>query len=476
MNALVKKEIRLLLPNFTVAGALTTANLFLPQKTEDLGLGALQLLLPFFFCPIMAVMLSLSSFGGEMSSGTFSLLLAQPVSRQKIWDTKVSLLALAMSILGLLWCGFAILRLRMIHHPFSILDLVSGVSVFGLAVFSGGLWAVLLLRQVAAAFWFTVLVPGLLLVILAALLDGVPDEFGAGTAVIVLGLYSLAGFFFARRLFLRAQDVQWSGGNIAMPEMRGLARFQVGSAARRVWRPRAALLLKELQLHQAQFLIAAALAVLHLGVVATRKLAHFPRNSDTEFILQGFWILWLVLPLLVGCAAVAEERKLGMHDGQLCLPVRRRTQFVVKLLVALGLSVVFGVVMPLLFEGARILPEAYSQLSIPPGWESHASTAQIVFLGCVGWFYGALPLLTLTGMAVLIGGIAFYASTVMRNLLQTLAPAVAGIAVAWFLIAVANIPWPWQQTLVLLWRGPLAYFIALPVTAATVLWLAYRNF
>jgi hypothetical protein len=476
MNALVKKEVRLLLPSFAIAGSLTAANLFLPSKTDELGFSALQLLLPFFFCPVMAVMLALASFGSEISAGTFSLLLAQPVPRQKIWETKVSLLAVAMFLLGLLWCGFAVLRLKMIHHPLGSLEMISAVAVFGLAAFSGGLWAVLLLRQVAAAFWFTILVPGALLVLLAALAGDGPDEYGQLAAVIVLGLYSLAGFFFARRLFLRAQDVQWSGGTVAMPELRGRERGKTEVATRRGWRPWAALLLKELQFHQAQFLIAGALLVLHLGTIATRKLGQFRRNSDIEFVLESVWMLWLVLPLLVGCAAVAEERRLGTHEGQLCLPAGRRVQFTVKLLVVLGLSLCFGAILPVLLEGTRILPAAHA-VSIPRlGTGFEMTTGQFFFLNCLGTLYAVLPWLTLAGMAILIGGVAFYASTLMRNTLQTLAPAVTGIAVAWFLIMVAWIPWPWQYTFEFLWSGPLAYFIALPLVAATLLWLAYGNY
>ena len=48
----------------------------------------------------------------------------------------------------------------MLGRDLNLLDLFTGVGTFGLVVFSGGLWTVLLLRQVAAAFWFTVLVPG----------------------------------------------------------------------------------------------------------------------------------------------------------------------------------------------------------------------------------------------------------------------------------------------------------------------------
>jgi len=474
MSPLVKKEIRLLLPSFVICCAMALPNFFFRFNPD----GSLQnwwwFLLAFVFCGAMAVMLALNSFGVEISSGTFSNLLAQPVSRQKIWDTKILVLAVSLLIVGIFWGACGIVRLMMLGRDLNLLDLFTGVGTFGLVVFSGGLWTVLLLRQVAAAFWFTVLVPGFILVMLMGLFASHSDEFGDGMVASVLGLYSLAGFFFARWLFFRAQDWQWSGGAIVLPKMRGLARLKSSADARRAGCPRVALWWKEMQLQQSQFVIAFALVVLHLGVLATRKLGHFGKNSITEFILEGFWTLWLVMPLLVGCTAVAEERKLGTHEGQLCLPVKRRTQFATKLFVALGLSVVLGAVMPLLMEGTRILPETHFDWGgLDPGWQSQISTAQFFFWNCLGVINGWLPLLTLASIAVLIGGISFYASTLARNTLQTLAPAVAGILLAWFLILIGTNPR--QFDFDFLWHGPLPYFIVLPIMAVTLLALAYGN-
>ena len=44
----------------------------------------------------MAVFIALNSFGAEISSGTFSMLLSQPVSRDRIWRTKTLVLAAAL--------------------------------------------------------------------------------------------------------------------------------------------------------------------------------------------------------------------------------------------------------------------------------------------------------------------------------------------------------------------------------------------
>ena len=477
MNPLVKKEIRLLLPSFAICCALAVANLFINFDSNGSVVGWWWYMLAFAFCGGAAVMMALNSFGAEISSGTFSHLLAQPISRQKIWETKIVVLAVSLAVVGMVWGGFGTARFVMLDRQLDWVAMITVIGIFGLVIFSGGLWTVLLLRQVAAAFWFTVLVPGVFLALVAACFGDQEDLFVKGMVVSVLGVYSLAGFFFARWLFFRAQDVQWSGCAIVMPEFCARAKSETG--LRRIWRPRLALFFKELQLHQAQFLIAGVLLVLHLGVRVTRAVGNFNRNSTTEFILESFWLLWLVMPLLVGCAAVAEERKLGTHEGQLCLPAKRRTQFALKLLVALGLTLVFGTLMPLLLEGGSILPGIHFNVSLPHGWEERATTTAQVFFwwNCLGAINGLLPLLTLAGIAVLIGGISFYVSSLERNTLQTLAPALAGIALAWFLILVATIPWQYEPYApAFLWRGPLVYLIALPVMALTLLALAWRNY
>jgi hypothetical protein len=479
MNPLVKKEIRLLLPTFLIGVALTFSILFLPDIGSATGFRAILIGLPFLLCPAMAVMMALGSFGAEVSHGTFSGLLAQPVPRTRIWQVKVRLLAAALFIGGVLWCGLFYLRFapfRDPQNPQNYREVLVCAWMFLLVVFSGGLWTVLLLRQVAAAFWFTVLVPGAILVLTISLAKNLSDAALEGVLVAVFLVYSLAGIGFARWLFFRAQDLQWSGGTIALPEMRGLARFKSFAGARRMWRPRAALWRKEIQLHQSQFVIAFVLLVLHLGVIVTRHWGHYSSNSTTELVLDGFWMLWLVMPLLVGCAAVAEERKLGTHEGQICLPVKRRTQFAVKLLVALGLSVALGVFMPLLLEGSKILPENQIHANLPHGWEAQATTAQIIFWNGLEAFNQFLPLLSLAGIAVLIGGISYYASTLSRNTLQTLAPAVAGVVLAWFLILVTMMPSQLTFELDSLWRGALPYFIVLPAMVLALLALAYSNF
>lgn len=477
MNAFIKKEIRVLLPSFGCACVLALANLFVVDRSDSY-FDAILGFASFVGCPALAIFIALNSFGVEVSSGTFSSLLSQPVSRRKIWETKIALLAVALVAVALLWLGsFFVTMSRFATNAGDNdwRDTLSAVTVFGLVIFSGGLWTVLLLRQAAAAFWFMLLVPGVLLTILAVFFIGSDGNFFEGMIDTVLGLYSLAGLGFARWLFLRAQDVQWSGGNIVMPEMRGRARLKVSASVRR-WNPRAALWRKEFQLHQSQFVIAAALLAMHLGVRAVLKFCDLHESPDLEFVLQNIWGLWLVMPLLVGCAAVAEERKLGTLEGQLCLPVKRRTQFAIKLLVALGLSALFGVAVPWLIEGARILPDVhfsfFSPQVMPP--LSDLSATQMFLLNGLLMLERLLPLLSLTAIALSIGLLSFYTSSLARNTLQTLAPAAFSILPAFFLLFALSTPEPFG--LGNLWQGPLPYFVAVPLLLLGLLLLAFKNF
>jgi hypothetical protein len=186
------------------------------------------------------------------------------------------------------------------------------------------------------------------------------------------------------------------------------------------------------------------------------------------------------MPMLVGAAAVAEERKLGTLAGQLCLPVKRRTQFAVKFFVAFLLFVFLGAVLPLLLEGTRILPNVHFDFSglragmfQQIGAGQMLSKGQVLYWNGLDIFNGILPLLTLIGMAAGIGAISFYASTLARNTLQALAPAVLGIIIFAFLLF--NASWPEFIFHYPVWHGPLIYFIGVPVFVVVLVALSFWN-
>ena len=482
MNALVRKEVRLLLPSFILGLLLTLSIWLVPgEPAPSVGFRAIVVMLMFIASPAMLVTMTLGSFGRELSAGTFSFLLAQPVSRPRVWWTKALLLAAAVLLLWAAWWLSLSHNMNFLAHAQEDRrDAFLMAALFVVAAYSGGLWTTLLFRQVAPAFWFTLLTPAALtMAVIAALHKRAEavDPALAPTLIVVFSLYGVAGFLFARWLFLGAQDAHWTGGDIALPEVRGLTGWFGRRGERRQRRPGAALWAKELQLHQSQFVLAGVLALLHLVVLATRKFGgDFKESPALEFLLQQFWVLWLAMPLLVGCAAVADERKLGTLEGQLCLPARRRTQFRLKFTSVLLLSLLMGFVVPLLFEGARILPE----FSEPSGNDSsnYAITTPggtIISIGnIVTACRAVLPFIILAGIASSIGLVSLYASSLARNTMQALAPAILGILVAWFLIIAASAPreifrYP-------LWNGGLIYLIGAPVMLAVLVGLMHRNF
>ena len=477
MNALIRKEVRLLLPSFAAALLLSLGVWLMPTRSELVSeWRTFVTVFPFLLCPAMVVMMALDSFGREISGSTLSHLLAQPIPRATIWRTKVLLLAGALLVVLTVWAvsfqlhfqdKLAVPELGELKDWFLLTP-----ALFALVAFTGGLWTVLLLRQVTAAFWSTLIAPAAILLLVMNVTEQHPALFRV-TLIPALILYSAAGFFFARRLFLRAQDLQPGGGEIALPRWRAWNWRFASAGEKRRWRPRAALWRKELQLHQSQFVLAGVLLLLHLGVLATRPLVNETGSPALHFVLHAFWVLWLFMALLIGCAAVAEERKLGTLEGQLCLPATRRWQFLLKFLSALLLSVAFGAVVPVLLEGKRILPNFDHQfeefaVNYANGYYHPIERELAEFLRVT------LPFLTLAGIATLIGTMAFYASTLARNTLQSLAPAVLGllaVLLAWK--AAANTD---ELFGVALWRGPLAHLLGVPVFAMVFAALMYWNF
>jgi hypothetical protein len=112
-----------------------------------------------------------------------------------------------------------------------------------------------------------------------------------------------------------------------------------------------ALLVKELRLHQGTLLICVGLVLLHLAAEAVAE--YFPSWELKEYSLRGFWMVWMVVPLVVGCASFAEERRAQTLQIAHCLPIRLIIQFCIKLLVVFGLGIFLGAVMPWLLEQLR---------------------------------------------------------------------------------------------------------------------------
>jgi hypothetical protein len=450
MNALVKKEIRLLLPSWIAAVLLAIVQAI--TRPYDFYVASLL----FFGLTIMA----LTTIGREASLNTFSSLLAQPVERIRIWQVKLSVLAGAFLSVFVVWLaafGIAFLNSNVdVSDRENSYNLFITICLIATATFTGGLWTTLLLRQLAGAFWLTLLVPATLSGFSGIFLAN-SDSSSLVIAVlsVVIGIYSIAGFLFARWLFFRAQDVGWSGGVIALPEWKFFTARAENAVSTRNRKPVFALIKKELQLHQASLLGAAGLLVLHCGVLVLRAAHHFEKDSVGEALTSIFWILWLVMAPVIGSMAVAEERRLGVMEGQLCLPVSRRIQFVSKACLTLFLGIFLGGVMPMLLENLGVGLSAHN----PIFKESDMFWFEFGIVAFAAWL-------------VLV---SFFASTMSKSFLQAI-----GLGVATFICCTILVPVFTGGRMLLLdtMNAPsfLPLLIAVPTIIVALLWLAYLNF
>ena len=244
-------------------------------------------------------------------------------------------------------------------------------------------------------------------------------------------------------MFLRAQDTQWTGGEISFPSRRKISAQTAASFSSQPRHWLSALVRKEFQLHQATILIAVLVLALHLASVFIRKIHPHFTNTAYKDVLELIWMVWLLMPMLIGCAAVAEERRLGVIESQLCLPVSRRAQLSVKFSVALVLSLFLGGVMPFVIEKAR----DYNH-----------------------WIFA---------VAAAIFFISFYASTLARTTLQAIGLAIA-VAAAIYLYEVSTAIGIFKlghdYTNAQFGVELLKLYLGLPILLLTFGWLAFRNF
>jgi len=467
MNALVKKEVRLLLPAWGMVAILSTLSLSYIDSPMNAYIA-------FVGMSILAV----TSFGREIASGTFSNLLAQPTDRRVIWWTKTGVLVTALAaIAGELWLGRGLILLKSASDEAWLWSLSIPVAI------ASGYWAVLLLRQVVAALWLAILMPTTLYLGVLTVGDRYAvSETGRANALLVsLTLYSVAGFWWSWRLYRKAQDAQWTGGTIA-----GGWLLSADSRVSRIrlcrrYRPFWALLKKEIRLQHITLLGIVGLLILHLGTVLLRWLSRGAAGDswkDLEFVLAYFGFLWLIVPFFAAGAGMAEEYKLGTRDGLLCLPASGKRQFAVKLICA---TVIGGLLTALLFWSVeeigfvagvrRGVVRAIMESLFPAG----VSLGQGNFMDRLELSSDNFDVSSLAKLSAIFTGIstlALFAASLSRNVLQTL---LLGAVLA--LASCASFTWVVDSHKDgALGPGPLVVCFAIPLLFATFLHLAYRNF
>ncbi len=467
MNALVRKELRVIAPAWGVAVLAMAAG---PTGFTAFSIDARALCLMTFW--LAMTLLGLSSFGREFSSGSFSGLLAQPIARERLWRVKSRWVGLAsISLFGLslfLWTNLSDIR-----NADADWGMFLASTTVGLALLTGGLWTTLLFRQFTAALWITLLIPGALALAVAQLTEWLtawrepamqdatpnPQSIIPLAVTVILILYSIAGYWWARRLFLRAQDVGWAAAEKPLVGVGCWFKANVGPVGEPRLRPLRALAIKELQLHSLSLFFAVGVLVLHLAAIGVRKFGE--QSGGWREAASVIWGLWFILPLIAGAEAVASERQLGTMEGQLCLPARRRTQFALKLCFVLVVGVILGGVMPVFLEnlavrcgaGTDALGKFHMTYSF---WLPHGGAILPL------WF----------GVAAGLTLIACYASSLTRTTLQAMGGVFVGVMVIWATIGLGSRGGVKSY----LWQLSLLHVIGGPSLAVVLIGLSYWNF
>ncbi len=345
------------------------------------------------------MMLGVSSFGREIGFKTFPFMLALPVDRSRVWWTKIGVLVICTAVTFGVRCIVVGIIVAGSNSPFRRMGSPEALGLMALYVTvltTSCVWMTLLLRQMAAAFWLAYLIP---IIIGIAISGDWRAVLGGNHGIGLLRRDSVFSWRNGSSSIL--QDTGWSGAGLSF----GRTQTVLEASLTRKYIPWRALFRKELKLQEFTLAGIAALFVLHLGAIALRSAgAHF-LGETTLLALDGFGMVWIVVPFVAGSQSVAEERQYGTLDALLCLPISRRAQFGIKLVFVLILG---GLVSASLLCAAEAFSDA-------------------IGAGAGGIVGDAFEFFHLVTGFLVLSLFGFYASTMTRSVAQSLAAAVVGV-------------------------------------------------
>ena len=480
MSPYLRKELRLVVPTCLLILAVIGLVMLAPRHPHQgvsFGLVGLPMLI---VCPCLVILMTIGMFDREISPDMIGQFLSQPISRKRIWGIKTTLLSFLIGSLWLCWWPVVRHHFSVNHNPSELGELRTQSLLVAFTLLSGGLWAILVTRSVAAAFWTVVVLPSSAFILRDLFLEGRvkhPEYIVNG----MLALYAVGGFILAFRLFLRLNQTSSHQEVIAVvyPTKNWLqfpSRVQ-RSRQHAAW---LALIWKEAQSLQGFLGFVLWNGLVHLACVALRSKVHFEQSPNAAMLLTYCWVGWLILPVMIGAQLIAEERRLGVWQAQLCLPVRRSRQLLVKALVAISLTLILSVALPLIIEQNNLFVEgrfdAAAVLRERGDYVKQGSLGQAVVI--LAEIVQALPFhpqpaLWLSLISMVLLSVSVYASSLTRSLLHALTlGTTAFIGLLTLFLWMTSQP---ELAVPLVLRRPLAAVLVLPVLWIAVLWLTARN-
>lgn len=299
-----------------------------------------------------AVTLGAQAIGHEYSHRTLTMLLTQPVSRQRILLVKLGVLAaLLAALVGVAAIGLSFFRLDSRY----IAGVIGMPLALGLFVAP---WLTMAARSALAGTVFPVALVGIARI--TAMWLGVRffgytrgvDAFVVTFMWWTIGGLCAVGALMTWRTFLRLQVIDGPAGPLGVR-----ARPHAAIAAEGLTKRSATWLLVKKELHLQQLPL-----VFGLLYVAIYVLAFTWVRGDFRFA-DAFTALTVLhaglLAVLIGALASAEERQMGTIEWQMLLPMAAWRQWAVKAGTAIGLALVLGVALPLLL--VSLLPPEQPQ-------------------------------------------------------------------------------------------------------------------
>lgn len=364
------KEIRALLPAWVVCMAAVGAFALLREPgfhaAPNAAFAAAAGLL---VCALGSVALGALSIGHEYTQRTLTLLLSQPSSRGRLLLMKLGVLT--PMILALCAIAFGTLFNPGERHPgfnrywgenWSIATVLVLPALCGLFVAP---WLTMLCRSPLAGVVFTIVVPiwiGALGEALAVATYGfspesmlAPERFKLTVIwTAALGVCAVAAVS-SWRMFARLEAIEGHDSHLYLPRwLRGpTIAVAPDFADARHRHPIWLLAKKELRLQQMSFAVS-GLYVLGCGML------WWLRHASPGFSGLPFGALTIVhsvlMAVVIGSLASAEERQFGTLEWQVLLPVATWKQWAVKAATVFGLAIVLALGLPVLMM--LVLPSA----------------------------------------------------------------------------------------------------------------------
>jgi ABC-type transport system involved in multi-copper enzyme maturation permease subunit len=384
MLGLVRKEARALWPAW-----IATAAVCLVAGISDQSRFVSSGLLTYF---VGSVVLAALAIGHEYTNGTLPALLSLPVDRRRLLLAK--LLAMLSMLITLAPLGLWMVSGRVAIDRGLVDGALSLVTAIALAP-----WLTMVCRSPLAGSVFALGVAGGLhllslgVVVGYVELAGLPsmqlqafgDRILAGL-LIACAIVAIAGTW---RWFMTLEAVDGRGTDLAWPRWlrssMALDEEQLIAPARRS-RPYWLLVKKELHLQQLSMFVAAINVVIWL--LSSLLVAPSPEATAISAVLAVLY--GVLLAMLIGALASAEERHLGTLEWQLLMPIAVWKQFAVKTAVAFGLSAVlcFGLqavvlATPAMFLMAGAVSWSWARFDIG----RPAGLGVVAVLAALAWWY-----------------------------------------------------------------------------------------